>query len=352
MGSRAMRIASGLGALAAAACSSSSLPEPVITSVTISTAPEFPYSDEVFALVVEGDNFGTGITADAESGEASKIERARLLLVADDGTPVLVEGTYLGPTRIEATLPAGTLSPAVYDVLVKNPDEKSDVEPEAFRVWGPPAEVAWFVPPPSGPVGTDLDVRFQIRDGDGNPTPVRAPLTLGVVVDSPTAQAPQAVTVVNGNEGTITLTDTVAGLVQVGFDPTDLAEAGLTSEGPVNVLFDAAAAAFVRLVPGAELQPADNFFDTLLRIEDEHGNLAVPPVAFEATLNAGAGTCVTGQVEGVAEHAVIIDTTETNRELRVSCPAGDADVSVLITETSNTGLTIVETLVDFDFTTP
>lgn len=351
MGSRAMRSAMTVVLLGAAACSESSLPKPVITSVTTTSAPD--YSDEVITLIVEGENFGTGIVADAEGGEAAEIERASLTLAGLEGLTVLVEGTYLGPTRIEATLPADTLDPDTYDVTVRNPDETSDTAAAVVEVWGPPSQLSLVPPTPDPSIGGEGIVTVRVLDAGGEETLLRTNVTLGIVLDSPTAEAPVSITLVTGTGGgSITVTDTVVETVAVSFADADLDAAGLTMQAPANVQFQPA---FVRLVGGTELQPTDDFFDTVIRIEDASGNLVGAAEEYIVSLDPSGGTC-TGtfaRIEGQTVFEVTIPQGESQSAvMRVECTAGGADVAVLLTEVSATELVEEPVLVEFDFTTP
>ena len=348
-----MRILPALPLMAAAACTSSSMPEPRITSVTATSVSVAPFSDEVITLVVEGENFGTGIVSDAESGDASKVERASLRLVGLEGQVLLVEGTYLGPTRIDATLPANALDPDFYDVTVRNPDETSDTHASAFHVWGVPAQVELAGPAALTPTaGESVPISARLRDADGDATLARASITLGIVLDSADASAPESITfVAQTDSASFAVMNTVVESVQISLAEADLDAAGLTAND-VMLQFLAAPAAFVRLVEGAELQPTDNFFETVLRLEDEFGNPAMHTADYTAILDGGAGTCVTGQVNSSAQATVTIAEGSSEIAVNVSCPAGDADVTVLLTETTTTGLDPISAIADFDFTTP
>ena len=255
------------------ACGSSTLPEPVITSV--SPAP-WGWVDEDTVVVVTGENFATGITPDAGDPDASKVDRPVVLLEFGNELPILVEGTFLSPTRFEGIIRATVgIPPARYDVHVVNPDGKSAVRSEGLWMRGPATTVV--IPSADEIDGNANQVPLDVVlvDAGDNPAPLRAStgdLTATVELTGSATSSGPLVIAAGTSSGSLIINDSVAEAVTVSLNQSDLDAHGL-GQSSGQVTFVAGTASAVVLVPASEANAADNFVSTVFRVEDVDGNL-------------------------------------------------------------------------------
>lgn len=321
----------------AAACDTSVLPAPRITSIEADSLRKIIGDDADRAFDIVGENFTHGVTPDAGNPDDSKRDALRISILRQGETlPIFVLGTVIDPTLIRTELPASIdedLDRGLFDVTVYNPDGTSDTMTSAFELGYPAVSVVFDGNGQSDAPGDANSISSEIRlaAADGLQGWVKAPFTPTLVLLQGTnATATLSGTFAALDDTTVTLlvTDSAAEPVRVTL--TDL-PAGL-SVSEATLTFLAGSGVRVRVVPGAEVNISDDFFDTVIQVEDAWGNPTGnhPDYGVDFSVAICTGATVDPDTFPIPGGTAMLD-------IKVFCDATN-DAFVTISETTATSL--------------
>lgn len=322
--------------VSAAACDTSVLPAPRITSVEGS--PRRIIGDDADrAFDIVGENFTHGVTPDAGNPDDSKRDALRISILRQGETlPIFVLGTVIDPTLIRTELPASIdedLDRGLYDVTVYSPDGTSDTVTSAFELGYPAVSVVFQGDGQSDAPGDANSISSELRLAatDGLQGWVKAPFTPTLVL----LQGTNATATLSGAFGaledtTVNLLVTDSAAEEVRVTLTDL-PAGL-SVSEATLTFLPGSGVLVRVVPGAEINISDDFFETVIQVEDAWGNPTGNHPDYGVDFSVA--TCIGGSV---VPDTLTIPGGTASVDITVLCDR-TSDAFVIITETTDTAL--------------
>lgn len=295
MGSRRLLLVPAAPAIVAiAACSSSStLPKPHVFAVEHVTYERYIADDADRVVQVVGENFSGGLVADAGNPDDSKPEGVVVEIQSQNGgLPIPVLGTLVAGNRFEGTIPSSAdddLIPGLYDLTLKNGDDKSDTLLSAFEM-GYRAEVlVLFTATNEEPASGDanrITAQMRMETLEGEPAWRKETIAPLLVVSSGVgAQVEPADSDIEPFDYTqpvfaITDSNSEAVIVTATGIPSDMTVAPLL----LGSLFGAGTPKVLYAVPAAEPNMAANSVLTSVRLEDAWGNVCKQHVELEVTL--------------------------------------------------------------------